>query len=243
MAVPRRRAGDGAVVWDGVILDVTDEKRADEQRDMLMAELDHRVRNVLAVVQGLASLTLPRDDEATATYRGRLRALAHAHGLLAETRWVGAGLRRLVEAELAPYRDADGRLGLAGEEVVLEPAAAQALVLAVHELATNAAKHGALSRPGGRVDVAWTTTGAGAAEEEGGRRLNLVWTETGGPAVAAPERQGFGHLLIERNVRHSLGGRVGLDFRPEGLRCEIEFPLGRGMWVDRAGRATPTSGP
>ncbi|MEK0082696.1 HWE histidine kinase domain-containing protein [Benzoatithermus flavus] len=222
MALPHR-GEDGSVVWDGVILDITAEKEADEQKRVLMAELDHRVRNTLALVQALASATLPQGPERE-TYFGRLKALAHAHTLLAETRWKGASLARIVATELAPYGGrATGppRTVIAGPDVMLRPEAAQALVLVLHELVTNAAKHGALSAPQGRVELSWTT-------EPGpkGSWLTLVWIESGGPKVEPPTRQGFGRMLIVHSIRHSLGGETTLDFRPEGLRCAIRLPLG-----------------
>lgn len=222
MALPHR-AGDGSVIWDGVILDVTEEKEADEQKRVLMAELDHRVRNTLALVQSLASATLPR-DAAREAYFGRLKALAHAHTLLAEAGWKGASLARIVAVELAPYR-AGGeahRVVAHGPDVTLRPEAAQALVLVLHELATNAAKHGALSVPQGRLELSW-------AAEPGpqGPWLTLAWVESGGPSVSPPARQGFGQSLIAHSIRHSLGGETALDFCPEGLRCTIRLPLGR----------------
>ena len=224
LAVPHRQP-DGSVAWDGVALDVTEERRADEERRLLMAELDHRVRNTLAVVQALALSTLPRDGAAE-VFAGRLRALAHAHGLLAETRWTGASLAKLAEAELAPYREnRDGaRVTLTGAEVSLAPAVAQTRALVLHALATNAAKHGALSTPTGRVAMTWGLDHHDDAPD-GGDALRLVWSEAGGPTVAPPTREGFGRRLIERSIGYRLSGRTEFEFRPEGLRCEIVFPL------------------
>jgi two-component sensor histidine kinase len=221
MALPHRDA-DGAVVWDGVILDVTEEKAADEQKRVLMAELDHRVRNTLALVQSLASATLPR-DAAREAYFGRLKALAHAHTLLAEAGWKGASLARIATLELAPYAgDAPSRVLARGPEVTLKPEAAQALVLVLHELAVNAAKHGSLSVPAGRVELSWTIEPGADAPT-----LVLLWRESDGPPVEAPARQGFGRMLIVHSTRHTLGGDTALEFPREGVRCTIRLPLGR----------------
>jgi two-component sensor histidine kinase len=135
------------------------------------------------------------------------------HGLLTAADWRGASLRDLVAAELAPY---EGRVTVGGPEVMLPPNAALSLALALHELATNALKYGALSVPEGRVEVRWSL--------EGGR-LQLAWREGGGPLVAPPARRGFGSLLVERSVAHNLGGTARLEFRPEGLAYEVELPL------------------
>ncbi|MDX6749503.1 HWE histidine kinase domain-containing protein [Geminicoccaceae bacterium 1502E] len=224
MAVPHREQ-DGSIAWDGVVLDITEERRADEQRRLLMAELDHRVRNILAVVSAIASASLP--DAGTAeTFRGRLRALAHAHGLLAETGWEGASLEKLLEAELAPYRlgGDDRRITLEGEPVSLKPAAAQSLALAIHELATNAAKHGALSVARGEVRLAWGLE-QGTADTE----LCIRWVESGGPPARAPGRRGFGHRLVEESIGHGLGGRSRLEFPEGGLRCIITIPAGHAV--------------
>lgn len=225
------REPEGAVVWNGVAIDITDRKRAEEHQALLMAELDHRVKNTLATVQAIASQTLP-ETEAHRAFAGRLAALAHTHNLLAQSRWQGARLVDIVSEELAPYRDAEGaRVSVLGPDVLLEPKAAQALALAIHELTTNAAKFGALSAAGGRVEASWRTFDAPA-----GRRLALSWIERGGPPVEPPRRQGFGSLLIERSLEYELGGDVRLDYRPEGVQCLIELPLNA-----RGERAPPSA--
>ena len=211
---------DNARLYQAAQQEIRERRRAEEQQALLMAELDHRVRNILAVVQSLALSTLPR-GAALDAYRGRLGALAHAHGLLAATQWRGADLGRLVEAELAPYARAGdgGRLALQGEAVTLRPSAAQTLVLAIHELTTNAVKYGALSAPDGHVAVAWRSF-----DEEGAPWLRIEWIESGGPPAAPPSRGGFGHSLIERGIAYGLSGRTAFAFSPDGLRCRIEFP-------------------
>jgi two-component sensor histidine kinase len=176
------------------------------------------------VVRGIAARTLTDDRtpaEARRVLADRLGALARAHEALAASDWAGARLRGLVEAELRPF---GARAALDGPDLALAPKAAQTLSLVLHELATNAAKHGALSAPGGRVEVAWGLREA-AGPGPGGRELRLRWRERGGPAVAAPARRGFGRTLVEQGWRHELGGEVALDFRPEGLACELAAPV------------------
>ncbi|GGG28338.1 hypothetical protein GCM10010964_15310 [Caldovatus sediminis] len=220
----------------GVVMDVTDRKTAEERQALLMRELDHRAKNALAVVQAALRLT-PRDDpEAYArAVEGRVAALARAHTVLARGRWEGAALRSLVEGELAAFlpaaemsgrpeaEAAASRIGIEGPALTLAPAAAQALSMALHELATNATKHGALSVPAGRVAVSWRVDGAAGL-------LRLRWEERGGPPVAAPPaRRGFGSRVIEATVRDQLGGRVARHWNVSGLACEIEVPLARAL--------------
>jgi two-component sensor histidine kinase len=153
-------------------------------------------------------------------FEGRLGALARAHGLLTSTGWAGADLRGLAEQTLEPYLDGAAEVAVGGPSLALPPRRAVAVAMVLHELATNAAKHGALSVPGGRVGVAWEV-------EDGARRVRLAWREAGGPAVeAAPGRKGFGTTLIEQSLRFDLEGTGGLRFEPDGLRCELSFPLG-----------------
>ena len=202
-------------------------KRAERQERLLIEELNHRVKNTLATAQSLATQTLRRNASpksfATA-FSGRLAALASAHTLLAHTRWSGAGLHALIEEQLAPYRLPDrASVTIEGDDVSLEPSAALALCLALHELTTNAAKHGALASPSRSVEI---RTQIGTAPD--GRRLALTWCEHGGPPIPAPPRRGFGLTLIERGLGYQLKGNVVLDFRPEGLHCTIELPLAEG---------------
>jgi len=202
-------------------------KRAERQERLLIEELNHRVKNTLATAQSLATQTLrgnasPRSF-ATA-FSGRLAALASAHTLLAHARWSGARLHALIEEQLAPYRLPDGaNVTIQGDDVSLEPGAALTLGLALHELATNAANHGALASPAGTVEIR-ARVGTGPD----GRRLALTWRERGGPPVAAPPRRGFGLTLIERGLAYQLKGNVVLDFRREGLHCTVELPLADG---------------
>ena len=228
-SAPVRDAAGRIVRTVAVVQDVTERRMAEERQALLVREVDHRAKNVLAVVQAALRLTPRGDAEAYArAVEGRVMALARAHTLLAAGRWTGAGLRALLEAELAPFLsapagdgDAAPRAELRGPDVLLPPAAAQALSMALHELATNATKHGALSSAGGRVAVSWRVT-------EGGRTLRLRWAEAGGPPVAgAPERRGFGSRVVEATLRGQLGGTVRKLWEPDGLICEIAVPLGR----------------
>ncbi|HEV7266146.1 MAG TPA: HWE histidine kinase domain-containing protein [Falsiroseomonas sp.] len=243
-----RRPSDGALRWlagegeverdaatgrpirmAGVNRDVTERRQGEEHRALLMRELVHRTKNMLNVVQAAVRLT-PRDDpEAYArAVEGRVAALARAHILLAETRWSGAELRPLAEAELAPFlhgpppaTGAPPVAELEGPPVVLAPEAAQALSMALHELATNATKHGALSAPGGRVSVSWGVDAAAGL-------LRLRWVERGGPVPAGPPaRRGFGSRVVEATVRDQLGGAVERRWEAPGLVCELTAPLER----------------
>ena len=237
---------DGAVVWvrgsvavaardaegrparaAAVLEDITQQKRAAELQALLMREVDHRARNALAVVQAMLRLTPAEGPEArrfAATLEGRVAAMARAHTLLSRDRWAGAELRDLAEAELEPYAGAGacGAVALDGPPVLLAPEAAQPFGMVLHELATNAAKYGALSRPGGRVELRWRP-GAGPA----GNGLAVEWRESGGPPLAAPpSRAGFGTRLVARTVRQ-LGGDAAMEWAADGLRCSFTVPAGR----------------
>ncbi|WP_149540505.1 PAS domain S-box protein [Siccirubricoccus phaeus] len=203
--------------------DVTERRAAAERQRLLAREVDHRAKNALAVVQTMLRLTRARDVPAFArAVEGRVAALARAQTLLAEKRWNGASLRAMLRGELAPFL-AGQRADLEGPALVLPPGKAQPLAMVIHELATNAVKHGALSVPAGRVAVTWQAEGGTAG------RLHLRWAESGGPPLAGPPRQrGFGSRVLERVVRGQLGGEVRLDWAPSGLVCELEIPFGAG---------------
>lgn len=218
---------DGRVAhWVSAQRDVTERKRAEARQRRLLDEVNHRVNNALAAVQSVAAQTLraaPQSGVVKAAFLGRLFALSRAHDLLARGCWAGACLRDLAEAQLAPHRDGDAaRVQAAGPGVWLRPGAAVALGMALHELAANAAAHGALSAPGGRVRLGWSV-GPGVA---GGERLCLRWAEEGGPPVPGPpERRGFGSRLVERGLAQELRAEARLLFEPPGVRCEIDAPL------------------
>ncbi len=196
----------------------------EEQQKLLLHELNHRVKNTLATVQSIAAQTLrtsPEPDAFREAFEKRLVALSKAHNLLATSNWRGASLHDLVRRELEPHGvDDAGRISISGPVLWLPPAQALALAMVLHELATNAARHGALSRPTGRVDLSWSV-----AAEADGQRLRMVWRELGGPQVRPPARRGFGSRLIERGLAQELGGTARLLFEPEGLRCIIEAVL------------------
>ncbi|MHA6344610.1 HWE histidine kinase domain-containing protein [Roseivivax sp. CAU 1761] len=212
----------------GLVRDITERKRSEQRQTMLMAELDHRVKNILAVVQSIARQSLGRgrtaETEAATLLAGRIDALARSHTLLASSRWEGARFGALVETAVAPYRGArPGRIEARGPDLKVTPKAAQTLTLALHEMVTNAGKYGALSAEDGQVTARWRL--AEAAEEP---RLIFDWQESGGPPITAePAQRGFGSLLIEHTLAYDLGGRVSLDFAPGGLHAVIELPLGR----------------
>ncbi|WP_343897337.1 HWE histidine kinase domain-containing protein, partial [Craurococcus roseus] len=214
--------------------EVKERRRVEERQTLLARELDHRAKNALAVVQAALRLT-PRDDtEAFArAVEGRVSALARAHTLLSEGRWDGAELGALAAGELAPFLADGPRAELRGPPVSLAPGAAQALSMALHELATNAVKHGALSAPGGRVSLSWSVDGAAGL-------LRLRWEEAGGPPLAAPpKRRGFGSRVLEATLRVQLGGAVARNWEGPGLVCEAALPLPRVL----AGVAAPAGPP
>ena len=202
----------------GVTMDITDRKRAEERQAFLAREVDHRARNVLAVVQSMLRLTKAETTEAyVAAVEGRISALSRAHMLLSECRWEGADLRRLVDEELEPYRNADARVVITeGAVLLLDSRRAQTVALILHELATNAAKHGALVLSSGRIKLGWRQEGS---------FLVLEWSESGGPPVHSPSSRGYGMRVISASIEQ-LGGEVKFDWRLEGLCCVLSLPLG-----------------
>lgn len=210
-------ASGRAMRFSGVTVDITDRKEAEERQILLAREVDHRARNALAVVQSILRLSrADTTEDFVAAVEGRIRALARAHTLLSQSRWQGADLFRLVEEELAPYRSGDAsRAATAGPFVMLRSATAQTIALALHELATNAAKYGALSALEGRVSLSWELTADS---------LVLNWDESGGPRAAPPSAQGFGTRMIKATVERELAGKVRFEWRPAGLRCYMAIP-------------------
>lgn len=192
---------------------------------MLTAEVDHRAKNVLALVKSLVRQTEAKDARAFAeSILGRVSSLAHAHTLLAKERWQGTDLRLVLEGEFAPYRrdSTPNRISLLGEPVRLPAAAVQPLAMVIHELTTNAAKYGALSVPSGQVAVCWTLR----PEPTGRASLCLRWSETGGPRIdVRPSRAGFGSALIEGTVASQLDGELDMNWRSSGLECVIRIPF------------------
>ena len=197
--------------------DVTDRVTAERQQKLLVDELNHRVKNTLATVQAIADQTLRTNPEPAAfkrAFEARLLALSSTHNLLTATNWSTAALRDVAQLEFRPY--GPERYRLDGPQVALSPAEALALGMLFHELATNAAKHGALSSGEGWVEVSWR-----AAENV----LNISWREHDGPPVVAPTRRGFGSRLIEHSLQGALQGEATVDYAPDGLRCRIRLPL------------------
>jgi two-component sensor histidine kinase/CheY-like chemotaxis protein len=203
----------------GVTVDITERKNAEERQNLLVREVDHRARNALAVVQSIVRLTRAgTKEDYMAAVEGRITALARAHVLLSDSRWEGASLSKLLDEELTPYRrnEAD-RIVISGPEVFLLPATAQILALTVHELATNAAKYGALSSPAGGVRLTW---------QHGRDHLMFQWVESGGPPVEPPQADGFGTRVISASVERQLDGRAMFDWHRDGLRFNMSIPLG-----------------
>jgi two-component sensor histidine kinase/PAS domain-containing protein len=222
----RTRTGpDGQLSMVGVSQEITEHRLADERQDLLLRELNHRVKNTLATVQSVASLTRRSaentDPAAWNAFMDRLHGLAKTHDLLTSTQWQGALLEDVLKNELDPYQDAmRQRIRLRGPRINLQPSAVLALGLAIHEMATNAVKYGSLSVPDGKVHVMWAITSGSASPA-----LLVEWVESGGPLVKKPERQGFGTKLIQRGLAQQLGGEIKLDFAPAGIRCVITFPI------------------
>jgi PAS domain S-box-containing protein len=198
--------------------DITEQKRNQEMISTLAQEAEHRSKNLLAIVQAAVHLSHSDTPEGLKTaIEGRIRALANIHSIFAKTRWIGADLTTIAVQELEPYTQKEQkRVQIAGPPIVLEPDAAQAVAITLHELSTNAAKYGALSVASGRVDLNWSS------ETDG--RLRLSWAETGGPAVHTPTRKGFGRRIIEQMVAHQ-SGQTNFDWRVEGLVCEITLQV------------------
>lgn len=216
------RGEDGRVArWFGTNTDITERLQAEEQRTLLINELNHRVKNTLATVQSLAMQTLPetgQNKEALALFNSRLAALSRAHDILTLENWKGAQLRQIVDQSVAPFRAPD-RIELGGPDARVTPKQALALSIALHELGTNAMKYGALSDQAGRVTLAWSV--------EAGL-LHMSWRESGGPPVTPPTRTGFGTRLIERSLSSDLGGEARILYLPSGLVAQMNTPLETG---------------
>jgi two-component sensor histidine kinase len=221
----------GAVIGSvGIATDVTERREAEEREKLLARELDHRAKNLLAVVQSVVSLTRADTlaDFKTAV-EGRIQSLGRAHSMLAASRWEGADLERVLSEELAPYCGGDQpRVHLCGPALLLKPAAAQSLALVIHELATNAVKYGALSVPSGELHVRWEVP----SEADRNPKLTLQWKESGGPRVQARpagSRSGFGSRLIRSSIERQLGGSLHLDWAESGLVATMEVALDRSV--------------
>ena len=218
----------------GVNIDVTERKRAEEHQGVLMAELDHRVKNVLATVQAVAAQTMQASssmEHFVAALYGRIRSMGSTHELLSHRRWLGIPLGELVERELAPYATGSNIM-ISGPDVMLSPEAAQTMAMVLHELATNAAKHGSFSTRDGHVSVRWHRELNGDADAA----LRIEWQESGGPAVVqAPDRRsGYGMEIIRDLLPYELDGTVDLAFASEGVRCRFDIPVAQLTSGDQA---------
>jgi PAS domain S-box-containing protein len=220
LTISPMRDAEGKVVGASKIArDISERKRSEAQFSALAREAEHRAKNLLANVRVMVQLSqADTPDGLKEAIAGRIEALANVHSLFAQSRWTGAELGSLVMQELSPYsRDGEMRTQIDGPTVMLKPNVGQAIAVALHELATNAAKYGALSVATGQVRVEWS--------HAGDDRLVLHWTEAGGPPVQPPTRKGFGTHVMEGMIRDGLKGRVRLDWHAEGLVCEIAIPM------------------
>jgi PAS domain S-box-containing protein len=222
--VPRFDDAGRFLGYTGCNIDITESKVVEERRDLLINELNHRVKNTLATVQSIASQTLRNSEtaqEAKAAIEGRLIALSRAHDVLTRENWEGADLYEIVAQAVAPYSSqGEDRLHLEGPKVRLPPRTALSLAMMLQELATNAVKYGALSNASGVIRMVWRV------EKSRPAHLHLRWEESVGPPVQVPSRRGFGTRLIERSLAQDLGGDVQIAFAPTGVVCTVNAPLG-----------------
>ncbi|MCK1319631.1 MULTISPECIES: PAS domain S-box protein [unclassified Bradyrhizobium] len=224
-AHPHLSAGGELMGMIGANVDITEREEAERARELLVAELNHRVKNTLAIVQGIAHQTFGHGGdptEARKAFEGRLVALAGAHNLLTEANWENASLQELAAITLDTAGANANRISLAGPSVLLSPKQAVSIGMALHELCTNARKYGALSTEEGRITLEWFQKNGGARPE-----LCMRWQESGGPPVSKPLRRGFGTVLLERALAHDLDGDVTIGFEPEGLQCFVTAPIQR----------------
>jgi two-component sensor histidine kinase/CheY-like chemotaxis protein len=208
--------GGRVIRVSGVTVDITERKRAEERQNLLAREVDHRAKNALALAQSIVRLTRSENVKAyIQAVEGRINALARVHTVLSLSNWQGAEIGRLVDEELAPYSTGD-QVAFSGSQIQLQPATAQTLALALHELVTNSAKYGALSTVSGRVSINWWI------EAE---ILRMVWEERDGPVVQKPLSRGFGTRSVIASIESQLGGQADFDWRSEGLVCRLSVPL------------------
>jgi PAS domain S-box-containing protein len=200
-----------------MLVDITTRKQAEERTMLLTQEVDHRANNLLAVIQAMLRLTKAETaEEFQAAFQGRLSALANVQKLFSVSRWTGASIRTILQEELRPYAGNDAqRVNIRGDDIRLPAALAQAIAVSVHELATNAAKYGSLSKSSGKIEISWHTDPAG--------KLSLHWQESGGPRIAEPTRIGFGVGAIDGVIR-MLSGSINRQWKPDGLVCDLTFP-------------------
>ena len=214
----------------GTARDITDRKRWEDHITLLMREVTHRSKNLLAVIQAMArqskvgSKTVADFER---RFSGRLQALAASHDLLVQRDWHGVPIGELIRSQLGHYLDQQAsQIEIDGQRLIVTPEAAQNIGLAVHELSTNAAKYGALSVPQGQVRVHWTCTGHPSANS----RFRLMWVERNGPVVTPPSQTGFGHVVMEQLAARALQGEATLKFKPEGVCWTLEIPADHVLW-------------
>ncbi|WP_407351543.1 PAS domain S-box protein [Luteimonas sp. R10] len=229
MAFPSQlRDASGTVVGAvNMLVDISERKRAESEQRALIDELNHRVKNALAAVQAIAAQTLrstPEPASFAANFERRVVALGRAHDLLTRRRWTGLGIGELIDSELAAEIGCPGRIQLEGPEITLPPRMALSLRLALHELADNARRHGALSAPAGRIRLHWSQASSASSGT-----LWLQWNEVNGPPVRPPGKRGFGVRFIEHSASAELGGAARFDFDPTGVSCRIEAPMGEAV--------------
>lgn len=220
--VYQRDAAGKPLVMMGVNVDTTEARQSADKTRALLRELNHRVKNTLAMIQSLARQTLRQSSNPQHfidAFSGRLRTLTDAHALLADRDWTGVGLVEIITSQVSPYAVHSGQIELVGDDLELPPDHALGLGLLLHELSSNALKYGALSQAEGRVSIRWSRSGGAQGD------LNLSWTESGGPKVENPEQRGLGTRLIERSLDKILGSRVTLRFPQEGVMAEVGLPL------------------
>ena len=217
----------------GVTVDITERKRAEERQNLLTREVDHRAKNALALAQSIVRLTRGESVKAyIQAVEGRISALARVHTILSLSSWQGAEIAKLVDEELAPYAVGD-QIAFSGSNIQLQPATAQTLALALHELVTNSAKYGALSTLSGRLTIKW---------EVQTDVLEILWEERDGPAVERPISRGFGTKSVIASIESQLGGQAEFDWRSEGLICRLSVPLTQGGMGRHANRQNPPVG-
>jgi PAS domain S-box-containing protein len=220
---PVRDSNNKIVGLACAVVDITASKEGEEHLRLLMREISHRSKNLLAIIQAMARQTarhVGSIDDFLNQFNARVQALARSHDLLVQQNWHGAGLHDLLRSQLSPYVDTELRsVTIEGPAVQLKPETAQNLGLALHELASNASKYGALSVPSGRIDVRWTEVSGGK-----GHGVELTWSESGGPSVGVPAKRGFGSMLIQQNLSRSLESEVDLKFEHDGVNCRIMIP-------------------
>ena len=221
---------DGACSLKGLTLDITERKQSEERQGLLVGELDHRVKNLLARVAVISTYTREGSnsiDQFVEVLDRRIQSMANAHSLLSQSRWSGVNLADLVHNQLAPYAT-NANTTIGGPDVTLAPAATQAVAMVLHELVTNAVKYGALSNPSGHVSVNWDRQDG----EDAAARVRIEWRETGGPQVVSPSKSGYGTSLIRELIPHELGGMVDLTFASNGVLLQNRRPYRAAMKID-----------